>query len=189
MTKKALQDANGDPEAALVLLRKQGVTISQGRAGKHTSEGIIESYIHIGGRTGVMIEVQCETDFVARNDDFRQFVRDLCLQIAAAKPTYISKTEISDDIIQKEFNIYRVGLENKPIEAQNKIIAGKFEKFYAGVCLLNQPFVKDPSKTIEQLLEEQVLKTRESIKIKRFIRYELEQYTEEEKKRIAEGLK
>ena len=187
MTKKALEDAKGDMDAAEILLRQQGVTIGQGRASRATHEGVVDCYIHTGSRTGVMIEVQCETDFVARNQEFRTFVRDLCLQIAATKPTYISRKEIPEAEIQKEFQIYRVGLEGKPQMAQDKIIAGKFDKFYASVCLLDQPFVKDPSKTIAELLAEQTLKTRENIQIKRFVRYEIADVPDSIKENVANG--
>ncbi len=173
MTKNALVEANGDPEKALTILRQKGVSLADGRSSRSTFEGVIDSYIHVGNKMGVMIEVACETDFVARNEEFRQFVRDLCLQIAAGKPAYIDRKEIPDSVVQAEIQIYKSGLESKPVAAQEKIIAGKMEKYYSSVCLLDQAFVKDTSKTVKDLLDEQRLCTKENVVIKRFARFEV----------------
>lgn len=172
VTKNALVEANGDMEAALVILRKQGIGLVTNRQGKATNEGLVHSYIH-DGRIGVLIEVGCETDFVARNDDFKSFVQDLCLHIAALNPVSISKDEVPERLIELERTIASNGLEKKPEAIREKIVSGRLEKFFSENCLLNQQFVKDSGKTIQQLVNEQIVKTKENIRVKRFIRYSL----------------
>jgi len=171
--KKALTDANGDIEAAIVILRKKGVASAAKKAERATREGLIESYIHVGGKVGVMVEVNCETDFVARNDEFKAFCRDLCLQIAAANPTYVRREEVPEADLAKEREIATAQVQGKPPAALQRIIEGKLEKYYSTVCLLDQPFVKQPEKSVKDILTEKVAKTGENIQVRRFIRYQL----------------
>jgi elongation factor Ts len=171
--KKALTDANGDIEAAIVILRKKGVASAAKKAERATREGLIESYIHVGGKVGVMVEVNCETDFVARNDEFKAFCRDLCLQIAAANPTYVRREEVPEADLAKEREIATAQVQGKPPAALQRIIEGKLEKYYSTVCLLDQPFVKLPEKTVKDILTEKVAKIGENIQVRRFVRYQL----------------
>lgn len=173
LVKNALKEANGNESEALVILRKKGVQMAEGRASRATDQGLVESYIHTGNRTGVLLEINCETDFVARNEEFRSFVRDLCMQVAAAKPLYVSREEIEASVIKLESNLAAQGLENKPAAIREKIVSGRLETFYSRVCLLDQPFIKDSTKKISELLGAFQLSTRENIKIRRFTRYEL----------------
>jgi elongation factor Ts len=171
--KKALTDANGDIEAAIVILRKKGVASAAKKAERATREGLIESYIHVGGKVGVMVEVNCETDFVARNDEFKTFCRDLCLQIAAANPTYVRREEVPEADLAREREIATAQVQGKPPAALQRIIEGKLEKYYSTVCLLDQPFVKQPEKSVKDILTEKVAKIGENIQVRRFIRYQL----------------
>ena len=171
--KKALTEANGNVEEAIVILRKKGVASAAKKAARATREGLIESYIHVGGKLGVMVEVNCETDFVARNDEFKTFCRDLCLQIAAANPTYVRREEVPEADLAKEREIASAQVQGKPPAALQRIIEGKLEKYYSTVCLLDQPFVKQPEKTMKNILTEKVAKIGENIQVRRFIRYQL----------------
>jgi elongation factor Ts len=171
--KKALTEANGNVEEAIVILRKKGVASAAKKAARATREGLIESYIHVGGKVGVMVEVNCETDFVARNDEFKTFCRDLCLQIAAANPTYVRREEVPEADLAKEREIATAQVQGKPPAALQRIIEGKLEKYYSTVCLLDQPFVKQPEKTVKDILTEKVAKIGENIQVRRFIRYQL----------------
>ena len=171
--KKALTEANGNVEEAIVILRKKGVASAAKKAARATREGLIESYIHVGGKLGVMVEVNCETDFVARNDEFKTFCRDLCLQIAAANPTYVRREEVPEADLAKEREIASAQVQGKPPAALQRIIEGKLEKYYSTVCLLDQPFVKQPEKTVKDILTEKVAKIDENIQVRRFIRYQL----------------
>ncbi|PAW66687.1 MAG: translation elongation factor Ts [Opitutia bacterium Tous-C1TDCM] len=171
--KKALTEANGNVEEAITILRKKGAASAAKKAERATKEGLIESYIHVGGKVGVLIEVNCETDFVARNDDFRAFVKDLCLQIAAASPSYVNREEVPEADLQKERDIAAAQVVGKPPAAVQKIVEGKVEKYYSTVCLVDQPFVKLPEKTVKEMLTERIAKTGENIQIRRFIRYQL----------------
>ncbi len=173
--KDALMQANGDIEQAVDILRKKGVALAAKKVGRITKEGIIDAYIHPGDRLGVLVEVNCETDFVARNQDFRRFVHDIALQIAASEPLVVSREELTPDIIEREKEIYRSQMKDvkKPPEIIEKIIEGKMEKFYNSVCLLEQPFVKIPEKTVGDYLKEQIAKFGENIVIRRFIRFRL----------------
>ncbi|MGA2446621.1 MAG: translation elongation factor Ts [Opitutaceae bacterium] len=171
--KKALTEANGNVEEAIVILRKKGVASAAKKAARATREGLIESYIHVGGKLGVMVEVNCETDFVARNDEFKTFCRDLCLQIAAANPTYVRREEVPEADLAKEREIASAQVQGKPPAALQRIIEGKLEKYYSTVCLLDQPFVKQPEKTVKDILTEKVAKIGENIQVRRFIRYQL----------------
>jgi len=145
--KKALTETNGNVEEAITILRKKGAASAAKKADRATREGLIESYIHLGGKVGVLIEVNCETDFVARNDDFRAFVKDLCLQIAAASPLYVSRDQVPEALLASEREIAAAQVQGKPPAAVQKIVEGKLEKFYSTICLLDQPFVKDAEKT------------------------------------------
>ena len=171
--KKALTEANGNVEAAIVILRKKGVASAAKKAERATREGLIESYIHVGGKVGVMVEVNCETDFVARNDEFKAFCRDLCLQIAAANPTFVRREDVPEADVAKEREIATAQVQSKPPAALQRIIEGKLEKYYSTVCLLDQPFVKQPEKSVKDILTEKVAKTGENIQVRRFIRYQL----------------
>ncbi len=171
--KKALTDANGVVEEAITILRKKGVASAAKKAERATREGLIESYIHVGGKVGVMVEVNCETDFVARNDQFKVFCRDLCLQIAAANPTYVRREEVPEAELAKEREIAMAQVQGKPPAALQRIVEGKLEKFYSTVCLLDQPFVKQPDKSVKDMLTELVAKIGENIQVRRFVRYQL----------------
>ena len=171
--KKALTEAGGNVEEAITILRKKGAASAAKKADRATKEGVIESYIHIGGKVGVLIEVNCETDFVARNDDFRAFVKDLCLQIAAASPLYVSRDEVPETDRQKERDIAAAQVQGKPPAAVQKIVEGKLEKFYSTVCLVDQPFVKLPEKSVKDMVTEKIAKIGENIQIRRFVRYQL----------------
>ncbi|PTX92335.1 translation elongation factor Ts [Opitutus sp. ER46] len=173
--KKALTEANGNVEEAITILRKKGAASAAKKAERATKEGLIESYIHVGGKVGVMIEVNCETDFVARNDDFKVFVKDLCLQIAAASPLYVSRTEVPEADLQKERDIAAAQVQGKPPAAIQKIVEGKLEKYFSTVCLLDQPFVKQPEKTIQEILTQKIATIGENLQVRRFIRYQVGQ--------------
>jgi len=172
--KKALVEANSNVEEAITILRKKGAASAAKKADRTTKEGLIESYIHVGGKVGVMIEVNCETDFVARNDGFKAFVRDLCLQIAATSPLYVSRDQVPESEVAKEREIAAAQVQGKPPAAAQKIVEGKLEKYYSTVCLVDQPFVKGPpEKTVKELLTETIAKTGENIQIRRFVRFQL----------------
>ncbi|ACB77773.1 translation elongation factor Ts [Opitutus terrae PB90-1] len=171
--KKALTEANGNVEEATTILRKKGAATAAKKADRATNQGLIESYIHVGGKVGVMIEVNCETDFVARNEDFKTFCRDLCLQIAAANPLYISRDQVPEAELAKEREIATAQVQGKPPAAIQKIVEGKLEKYYSTICLLDQPFVKLPEKTVKEILTEKVAKIGENIQVRRFTRYQL----------------
>ena len=172
--KKALTESNGDFEKAIDLLRQKGLATASKKAGRSVSEGLIESYIHMG-RIGTMIEVNCETDFVARTDDFKELVKDVAMHVAAATPLYLAREEVPQDVIDREKEIYKAQVAGKPPQVIEKIIEGKLEKFYGDTCLLDQVFVKDPDqkKTIKDLVTEKIAKLGENIIIRRFIRFQL----------------
>ena len=171
--KKALTEANGDVEAATTILRKKGAASAAKKADRVAKEGVIESYIHVGGKVGVLIEVNCETDFVARNDGFKAFVKDLCLQIAAASPLYVTRDQVPEADLAKERDIAAAQVAGKPPAAVQKIVEGKLEKFYSTVCLIDQPFVKIQEKSVKDMLTDQIAKIGENVQIRRFIRYQL----------------
>lgn len=178
--KDALRQCSGDIEKAVEHLRKKGISIAAKKAGRETKEGIIASYIHTGAKIGVLIEVNCETDFVARNQSFKDFVKDLTLQIASANPLFISRDQIPPEILEKEKEIYKEQIKGKPDNVAEKIIAGKIEKWYSEVCLLDQIFVKPPNDvTIKDLLTRKIAEIGENISIKRFTRYHLGEQTME----------
>jgi elongation factor Ts len=173
--KRALEETGGDIEKAIEHLRKQGIAKAEKRMGRVTREGLVEAYIHPGSRLGVLVEVNCETDFVAKTDEFKTFARDVCMQIAATNPVAVSREDLPKDVVEKEESIYRTQAlsSGKPEAVVDKIVKGKMEKYYAEVCLLEQPFVKDQEKVIETLLRELIAKTGENITIKRFARFRL----------------
>jgi elongation factor Ts len=171
--KKALTEANGNIEEATTILRKKLGSKLDKLSSRATKEGLIHSYIHVGGKVGVLIEVNCETDFVARNDGFKAFVQDLCLQIAAAAPLYVTREEVPEAELAKEREIATAQVQGKPPAAIQKIVEGKLEKHYSTVCLLDQPFVKEPEKTVKDLLRDAIAKIGENILIRRFTRYQL----------------
>ncbi len=188
--KKALTECNGDMEKAKDYLREKGLAAAAKKAGRIAAEGIVDSYIHLGGKIGVLVEVNCETDFVAKTDNFKQFVHDVAMQIAAAKPTYISKDEVKQDEIEKEKEILRAQAKNepkpKPDAIIEKMVEGRIEKYYKEVCLLEQPFVKDPDQTIGQLLNTTTAKIGEKISIRRFVRYEMGEGLQKRQDNFAE---
>ena len=173
--KRALVEAEGNLEQAEIILRKKGVASAAKKAGRSTSDGLIHSYIHVGGKVGVLVEINCETDFVAKTDDFKTFCRDVCLQIAAANPSVVRREEVPEADLAKERDIAAAQLAGKPPAAVQKIIEGKLEKYYSQVCLLDQPFVKDPEgkKTIKDVLTEKIAKLGENMQIRRFVRFQL----------------
>jgi elongation factor Ts len=173
--KRALVESNGNMEEAITLLRKKGAASAAKKAERATREGLVESYIHHSGKIGVLLEVNCETDFVARTDEFKSFVKDLCLQIAAASPLYVSRDQVPEAEVAKEREIAAAQVPaGKPPAAVQKIVEGKIDKYYSTVCLIEQPFViRQPEKTVKEILTEKIAKTGENIQIRRFTRYQL----------------
>jgi len=173
--KNALQEADGDITQAVDILRKKGIAKAQKREGRSASEGQVQAYIHMGGKIGVLVEVNCETDFSAKTEDFSSFARNLAMHIAATNPMAITEEGLPEDIVEREKEIYRAqALESgKPEKVEEKIVAGKMKKFISEVCLLNQPYVRDPDLTIEDLLNELKVKTGENVIIRRFVRFQL----------------
>ncbi len=171
--KKALEQADGDPDKAVEILRKMGIAKADKKLDRETKEGIIEAYIHPGSQLGVLVEINCETDFVARTEDFKHFAHEIAMQIAAAAPKYVSVEDIPEEVIEKEKEIYLAQLKDskKPPHVIDKIIEGKLKKFYQEVVLLEQPYIRDESKTIRDLLKETIGKLKENIRIKRFARF------------------
>jgi len=172
--KEALTECKGNIDTAVDFLRKKGMATAEKRSGRAMTEGIIESYIHTGGKLGVLVEINCETDFVAKNDDFKEFARNLAMHIAATNPVGISQEDVSEDVINKEREIYRAqALEmGKPENIVDKIAEGKLNKFFKDNCLLNQDYVRDPNITITDLLNELIAKIGENLSIKRFVRFQ-----------------
>lgn len=170
---KALTESKGNLEEAITILRKKSGGKVDKLASRATKEGLIESYIHIGGKVGVLLEVNCETDFVARNEDFRAFCKDLCLQIAAASPLFVTRQEVPEALVAAERDVAAAAVAGKPPAAVQKIVEGKLDKYYSTICLLDQPFVKLPEKSVKEVLAEKVAKIGENIQIRRFTRYQL----------------
>lgn len=173
--KKALLETGGDKEKAINFLREKGLAKAAKRAGRIAAQGVVDSYIHLGGKVGVMVEVNCETDFVARNEEFRAFARDICLQVAATNPAYLSREDVPEEVIENEKEILRrqAANEGKPEKIIDKIVNGRIEKFFQENCLLEQPFIKDQDKTVKDLLTEKIAKIGENIIIRRFVRFEM----------------
>ena len=171
--KEALAATDGDVEKAVDYLRKKGLDAASKRAGRKTSEGLVQSYIHGTGKIGVLVEVNCESDFVARGDDFRELVENICLHIAATDPIAISAEDVPAAVVEREEDIYREQVKNKPPEVLEKIVQGKLRKFFAEKCLLEQPYVKNTDQTVGGLVKETIAKLGENITVRRFVRYEL----------------
>ena len=177
--KNALVEAGGSEDKAIDILRTRGLASAKKREGRIAAEGIVSSYIHMGGKVGVLVEVNCETDFVARSDEFQQLVKDIAMHIAAAEPRFVSSAEVPADAVEKEREIAKAQAKNdpknasKPDQVIDKIVEGRLNKFYEETVLLDQPFVKDPSKTVGELVTEKVAKTGERITIRRFMRYKM----------------
>jgi elongation factor Ts len=173
--KKALLEVNGDMDKAIEFLRKKGLATAQKRAGRAMTEGTIQSYIHMTGKLGVMVEVNCETDFVAKNEDFQEFVKNIAMHIAASNPLGIKPEDIPEEIVESEKDIYRAQALDmgKPENILDKIVEGKLKKFYQENCLLNQPFVRDPDISVADLMNELIAKIGENITVKRFVRYQI----------------
>ena len=173
--KKALIETDGDIDKAITYLREKGLSSAAKKSGRVTAEGIVESYIHGGGRIGVLVEINCETDFVAKTDEFKEFAKDIAMQIAASRPEYVSSEEVSVEVIEKEKAILRNQAlnEGKPENIVDKMVEGRVQKYFKEVCLLEQPFIKNPDITVKQLLNEKISKIGENISVRRFTRYEL----------------
>ncbi|NLM40800.1 MAG: translation elongation factor Ts [Firmicutes bacterium] len=172
--KKALLETNGDMDAAIDYLREKGLAAAAKKAGRIAAEGLVTSYIHMGGRIGVLVEVNCETDFVAKTEEFSQLAKDIAMHIAASKPEYVSREDVPESVLEHERSIYRAMAlnEGKPERIIDKIVEGRLEKYFQEVCLLEQPFVKDPDMTVGELLNEKIAKIGEKISVRRFVRYE-----------------
>ena len=173
--KQALTEAKGDLEAAVVVLRKKGVSVAAKKAARVTSEGSVASYIHAGGKIGVLVEVNCESDFVARTEDFKELVHDIAMHIAASDPKYVRKEDVTEADFKREKEIYldQAMKSGKPANIAEKIVAGKMEKFYEEVCLLEQPFIKDQTVSIAQLIAAKIGKLGENISVRRFARFKV----------------
>ena len=173
--KRSLVEADGSLEEAAVILKKKGIALAAKRADRQVTEGIIQSYIHLGGKVGVLIELNCETDFVAKNEEFQKLAYDLCMHIAALAPTYVSREEVTEALVERERDIAIAQAAGKPQPAIEKIVKGKLDKFFSETCLLEQVFVKgmEQKQTVKELLTEKIAKIGENIVIKRFVRYQL----------------
>jgi elongation factor Ts len=168
--KAALTEANGDIEAATTLLRKRGLAAATKKAGRSTSEGLIGHYIHMGGKIGVLVEVNCESDFVARTDKFQELTKEIAMHIAAASPTYVRREDVPEDVIAREKDIYKEQVKDKPAQVVDKIVEGKLNSYYQQFCLLEQASVRDPNVTIQQLVQDAIRILGENITISRFTR-------------------
>ncbi|MBE5780758.1 MAG: translation elongation factor Ts [Clostridiales bacterium] len=173
--KRALTEADGNMDKAIELLREKGLAAAAKKAGRIAAEGIVDSYIHMGGRIGVLVEVNCETDFVAKTDNFKSLVKDIAMQIAAANPQYVSKEEVPADVVEKEKEILRAQAlnEGKPEKIVERMVEGRIQKYYKEVCLLEQAFVKDSDKTVGGMITEAIAAIGEKISVRRFVRYEM----------------
>jgi len=173
--KAALQEANGDIDEATTILRKRGLATAAKKTGRSTSEGLIGSYIHLGGKIGVLVELNCESDFVARTDDFQTLLKEIGLQVAAASPQYVRREDIPAEILDRERGIYRAQMENsgKPPQVIEKIIEGKLGSFYEQVCLIDQPSIRDPKTSVSQMIQAAIAKLGENIGVARFVRFKV----------------
>ena len=171
--KKALVEANGNVDEAITILKKKGVASAAKKADREASEGIVECYIHGAGRIGVMLELNCETDFVAKNSDFKQLARDICMHIAAANPMYVSREDVPEELVAKEREIAAAQAEGKPQNAIEKIVEGKLDKWFQQICLMEQVYVKDQDKTIKDLLTSSIAVIGENMRIGRFARFQI----------------
>jgi elongation factor Ts len=188
--RKALAEVSGDMEKAVDYLRKKGLASAAKKAGRVTAEGTVASYIHAGGKIGVLIEINCETDFVAKTPDFQGFVHDMAMHVAAANPTYVRREEVPAKVVEAERQIYRAQAQEtkKPEAVIEKILAGKVDKYFADVCMLEQPFVKDPNKTVRAVVAELIAKLGENLSIRRFSRYQLGEGIEKRTENLAEAV-
>lgn len=171
--KNALVDANGDIDRACEILRKKGIAKAVSKSGREAKEGLVISYVHPGNRIGVLVEINCETDFVARTDEFQRMAKDIAMQVAASSPQYLTPGDIPADVLEKEREILKASSGNKPENILAKIVEGKLEKFYSQACLMRQPFIKEEKVTIEEYVKGNIAKLGENIVVKRFVRYEL----------------
>ena len=173
--KAALAETGGDLEKAIDTLRKKGLAAAAKKAGRVAAEGLVHSYIHPGGKIGVLVEINCETDFVARTEQFQELAKDVAMHVAAADPRFVRREEVTEDVLARERAIYaeQAAASGKPAAVVEKIVVGKMDKFYAEACLLEQPFVKNPDQTVGQMVQEQVAKIGENIQVRRFARYKL----------------
>ncbi|MFD0959512.1 translation elongation factor Ts [Paenibacillus chungangensis] len=186
--KKALEETNGDIEKAVDVLREKGLAAAAKKAGRIATEGVVESYIHAGGRIGVIVEINCETDFVAKTEQFRAFTKDIAMQIAAANPKYVRREEVPADELEREREILKAQAlnEGKPEKIIEKMVEGRVSKYYEEFCLMEQSFIKDPDKTISEMLNEKISKIGENISIRRFVRYELGEGLEKKEDNFVE---
>ena len=169
--KRALVESGGDLTKAEDILRKKGIASASKKASRSAKEGVVASYIHLQGKVGVLVEINCETDFVAKNESFRDFVKDITLHIAAAHPLFVGRDEVPDEMIEREREIYRAQVKGKPVNVTEKIVDGKLEKFFGSVCLLDQAFIKNPDQTVKELVASKIAELGENIVIRRFTRY------------------
>ncbi|HEX3029147.1 MAG TPA: translation elongation factor Ts [Clostridia bacterium] len=186
--KKALTETDGNIEKAIEFLREKGLAAAAKKASRIAAEGLVESYIHGGGRIGVLVEVNIETDFAAKNEDFKAFVKDVAMQIAAAKPEYVRREEVPAELVEKEKEILKAQAlnEGKPEKIIEKMVEGRIDKFFKEICLLEQPFIKDPDKTVQQLMNEKIATIGENINIRRFVRYERGEGIEKKEENFAD---
>ena len=186
--KNALTEKDGDIEKAIEYLREKGLAAAAKKAGRIAAEGLCESYIHGGGRIGVLLEINCETDFVAKTDEYKSLAKDICMQIAASKPEYVRREDVPAEVVEKEKEIFTAQAlnEGKPANVVEKMIAGRIEKYYKEICLLEQPFIKDTDVTVQELLVQKISKIGENINVRRFVRYELGEGLEKRKENFAE---
>ncbi len=191
--KKCLEEAGGDMEKAVEVLKQRGLAQAEKKAGRTAAEGLITSYIHAGGKIGVLVEVNCETDFVAKNEDFQAFARDIAMHVAASDPAFVRREEIPQERVQKEKDLIRAQsaetIEGKPENVVEQILSGRLDKSLGAITLLEQPFVKDPDKTVEDVIKEMVAKLGENIKVRRFARFEVGEGIEVEREDFAEEVK
>lgn len=169
--KRALDESKGNLEEAETILRKKGIASASKKASRVAKEGIVASYIHLQGKVGVLVEINCETDFVAKNENFREFVKDITLHIAAAHPTCVSREQVAPEILEKERAVFAAQVQGKPANIVDKIVDGKIDKFYSTICLLEQPFIKNPDLTIKDLINAKITELGENIVVRRFARY------------------
>ncbi|MCL2678198.1 MAG: translation elongation factor Ts [Clostridiales bacterium] len=186
--KRALSETEGNVEKAIDLLREKGLAAAAKKAGRIAAEGLVEAYIHGAGRIGVLLEVNCETDFVAKTAEFKEFCRDVAMQVAAASPLFVAKEEVPAEYVEREREVLRAQAinEGKPEKFVDKMVEGRIEKYYKEVCLLEQAFIKDPDKSVRQLLNEKIAKIGENISIRRFVRFQVGEGIEKKKSNLAE---
>lgn len=186
--KKALEETNGDLEKAVEVLREKGMAKSVKKADRIAAEGIVVSYIHMGGKIGAMVEINCETDFVANTDGFKAFGKDIAMHVAAANPKYLSEEDVPEEEVNHEREILKIQAlnEGKPEKIVEKMVEGRLKKFYKEICLLDQPFIKDPDKSISDLVKEEIMKVGENVKIRRFARFEMGEGLEKKQENFAE---